>query len=300
MSLWVLPYTRVIKGDAVCLSEEPGRHDQARHFSRQNGRRSHAGRAVGNQRGNCARQKQAEDSCGVDEARACPCLHRRSAPCLTVFADAGLHRQARACRHSGLSVLLARRRRRLARVGDDARKIADLATASLAISSIDANDTMETILRRADATFAAVPGLDPKSLPSHFRSANGFVVDLLTPQLRRTDPNPLPLEKLKAGAAPLQHLRWLIDSPIPAAALFGSGVPVMVPTPARFAVHKLIVAQKRTHDRGKRGKDLLQAEALIEALRTIDPWGLADAYDGCLRGRKKRLEKSGRPVVART
>ncbi|MEP9385748.1 GSU2403 family nucleotidyltransferase fold protein [Mesorhizobium sp. KR9-304] len=203
---------------------------------------------------------------------------------LDACADAGLHRHAvlvgtaaYQCYSAIIGVTLPG--------SSMMTKDADLATASLAISGIEASDTMEIILRRADPTFAAVPGLDPQSLPSHFRSDNGFVVDLLTPQLRRTDPNPLPLKNLQAGATPLQHLRWLIDTPIPAVALFGSGVPVAVPAPARFAIHKLIVAQKRTHDRPKRGKDLRQAHALIEALQTADPWALVDAYESaCAEG----------------
>ncbi|MBB2970024.1 GSU2403 family nucleotidyltransferase fold protein [Mesorhizobium sp. RMAD-H1] len=162
---------------------------------------------------------------------------------------------------------------------------ADLATASLALSGEDITETMETILQRADSTFKPIPGLNPKALPSSFRAANGFVVDLLTPQLRRDDTNPMPLQNLQAGAVPLQHLRWLIADPIPACALYGSGIALYVPAPARFAIHKLIIAQKRTGDRSKRTKDLLQAKALIEALQASDPWALADAYeDACAQG----------------
>ena len=153
------------------------------------------------------------------------------------------------------------------------------------VSADSEGETIEEILKRADATFAPIPGLDAKALPCSFRSAAGFVVDLVTPQLHRDDPNPLPLPGLAAGATPLQHLRWLIENPIPAAALYGSGVPIHVPTPPRFAIHKLILAQKRTHDRPKRGKDLAQAKALIDVLLESDRWALADAYhDACEQG----------------
>jgi len=162
---------------------------------------------------------------------------------------------------------------------------ADLATASLALSGDDASETMQTILQRADPTFRPIPSLSPKAAPSSFRAASGFVVDLLTPQLRRDDTNPMPLQNLQAGAVPLQHLRWLITNPIPACALYGPGISLQIPMPARFAIHKLIVAQKRTSDRSKRSKDLLQAKALIEALQASDPWALADAYeDACAQG----------------
>ena len=162
---------------------------------------------------------------------------------------------------------------------------ADLATASLALTSDAEGEPFEDVLRRADATFRAIPALTRNAPPSSFRSDIGFVVDLLTPQLRKDDPNPMPLAKLKAGAVPLQYLRWLMESPIAAAALHGSGIAVTVPSPARFAIHKLIVAQKRGTDRGKRQKDLLQAKALIEALKLTDRWALTDAYEeACAQG----------------
>lgn len=158
---------------------------------------------------------------------------------------------------------------------------ADLATASLAISADEDGDTMHTILKRADPTFSALPGLTPQTPPSHFRNASGFVVDMLTPQRTRGDPNPVPLKALGAGAAPLQHLRWLIDNPVPAVALHGPGIPIRVPAPARYAAHKLIVAQKRGAggDAAKRTKDLVQAKALIEVLLHSDPWSIRDAIE---------------------
>jgi hypothetical protein len=137
---------------------------------------------------------------------------------------------------------------------------ADLATASLALAADGGDETLETILRRADKSFTAVLGLDPRRLPSRFRSEKGFLVDLLTPQRRRSDTNPMPLKQLSAGAVPLQHLGWLIETPIQAVALHGAGVPVRVPAPARYAVHKLILAQKRS--------DIVN-----------DPWSLADAIE---------------------
>jgi hypothetical protein len=106
-----------------------------------------------------------------------------------------------------------------------------------------------TILRRADPTFAGRLGLNPKDLPSSFRANSGFTVDLLTPVLRRDDRNPMPLTNLRAGAVPLQHLKWLIENPVPVTVLHGSGIPAFVPQPARYAIHRLIIAQKRTANR---------------------------------------------------
>lgn len=169
----------------------------------------------------------------------------------------------------------------------------DLATVNVAISA-DPPESIETILRRADPTFTAVMQLDPRQPAARFRNDRGYLVDLLS-QTRRRDEKPVPLPKLEAGAEPLQHLRWLIENPVPTAALWGAGVAVRVPQPARFAVHKLMVAQRRGHDRIKRQKDLDQADALMSALYAHDPFALEDALeDARAQGRNwsKEIDRS--------
>jgi len=162
----------------------------------------------------------------------------------------------------------------------------DLATASLALSA-DPPARLEDILKRADPTFTSVMQLDPRQPPSHFRNAQGYLVDLVTPMLRRDDRNLMPLAALQAGAAPFQHLAWLIEQPADTVALWGAGIPINVPQPARFAVHKLILAQRRDGaNRLKRSKDLAQAKALIEVLLQHDRFALTDALaDARGRGR---------------
>lgn len=163
----------------------------------------------------------------------------------------------------------------------------DLATANLALSA-EPPEPLEAILRRGDPTFQSVMQLDPRKPPSRFSTADGFLVDLIAPTRRKADTNPLPMKELNAGAAPLQHIDWLISEPVPTIALWGAGVAVNVPQPARFAVHKLILAQKRDAGmRLKRQKDLAQADALIEALLATDPYALEDAIDDArMRGRR--------------
>lgn len=152
----------------------------------------------------------------------------------------------------------------------------DLVTADLAIAS-ENGEAMETILQRADPSLAAVPELDLREFSSRFKGKDSMV-ELLTPILRRTDATPMPLKQLGAGAAPLQYLRWLVDQPVEAVALWGSGVQAIIPAPARYAVHKLILAQKRLRtSREKRFKDLSQAESLIRVLQVADPFALEDA-----------------------
>ena len=171
----------------------------------------------------------------------------------------------------------------------------DLATARLALTA-DPPERMEEILRRADPTFEAILQLDPRQPPSRFRSAEGYLVDLLTPVRRKTDANPMHLKAL--GAGPLQHLDWLISEPVPTVALWGAGTAVSVPQPAKFAVHKLILAQRRDPaNRHKRSKDLDQAKALIDALQVHDPYALADALaDARARGRSGWAEPIARSL----
>lgn len=151
----------------------------------------------------------------------------------------------------------------------------DLATASVALSA-EPPESLANILRRADPTFEPVMPLDPKKPPARFRNAEGYLVDLITPTRRRDQPSPTPVPNLEAGAMPLQHIAWLIADPIPTVALWGAGVPISIPQPARFAIHKLILAQKRTSDRIKRTKDLAQGKALVEALLRHDRFALED------------------------
>jgi hypothetical protein len=161
---------------------------------------------------------------------------------------------------------------------------ADFATAELAIAANGGPHSLLEILQRADLSFRPIPGLKKLAPPSSFRAANGLRVDLLTPVMRRSDMNPMPLRNLSAGAVPLQYLGWLIRDPIPAVAIAGSGIFIRLPQPARYAVHKLIVARKRSvSDRHKRQKDLLQARFLIEALRASDHEPLDDALRSARR-----------------
>jgi hypothetical protein len=190
----------------------------------------------------------------------------------------------------------------------------DIATASLTIAapaeepSIEDNEgrekatqSLEEILRRADPSFMALPGLTPNAPASRFRARSGFLVEVLVPQRSRADADPMPIPGLRAGGSPFQHLAWLIDGPSQAAALYGSGVFVRVPQPARYAVHKLILAQKRrSSDAVKRRKDLAQARALIEAMKGNDPHAIEDAMEDAKnqgeRGWRKPIDRSLREI----
>lgn len=173
----------------------------------------------------------------------------------------------------------------------------DLATADLALSA-EPPEALHKILRRADPTYEPVMQLDGRKPASRFRNGGGFLVDLITPTRRKSDTNPLPLRHLDAGAAPLQHIDWLISNPVPTVALWGAGVPIAIPQPARYAVHKLILAQRRDAANSiKRQKDLAQARALIKALQASDTFALEDVLEEARsKGKKGWAEPIGRSL----
>lgn len=78
----------------------------------------------------------------------------------------------------------------------------------------------------------------------------------------------------------------------------GGGILVNVPAPARFALHKLIVARSRTAtQQTKSGKDLDQAAQIIELLAEDRPGDLAAAWE-VIRGRRSLLKAAEAGVDA--
>jgi hypothetical protein len=133
------------------------------------------------------------------------------------------------------------------------------------------------VLRAADPTFAPVLKLDP-SKSAAYRTPDGYAVDVITTSRHAGDEETSRLDALNTDATPLRFMDFLLRETVEAAVLHGDGVLVRVPTPARYAVHKLIISRKRSQANPKRRKDLEQAQALIHALSHDDPFALRDAY----------------------
>jgi hypothetical protein len=124
------------------------------------------------------------------------------------------------------------------------------------------------------------PTNDPKGRTGRWRRKGGGVaLDLLAPSFT-PDEGMVRIEALGVWAQSLHFLNYLIADPIPAVALYRSGILVRIPRPERYAIHKLIVAQRRQADNvAKRRKDLSQAAALIEVLAEDRPAELRQAYE---------------------
>lgn len=128
--------------------------------------------------------------------------------------------------------------------------------------------------------FEEVPELDRKSVWRWKQSASETMVEFLTPSFEE-DEGIRPLKSLNVHARALHHLNFLIAEPIQAVALYRDGVLVRIPRPERFAVHKLIVADRRQAgpDALKSRKDRAQAAFLIRVLAEDRPYELKEAWD---------------------
>ena len=131
-----------------------------------------------------------------------------------------------------------------------------------------------------DLKLSPAPGLDRRNRPTRWAMpGGGTMVDFLAPKMRGTD-DVLMLQPLGVYAQTLSFLNFLIAEPIPAVALYRSGILVQIPQPERYAIHKLIVAQRRSTGSGaKAKKDLAQAELLIRILAEDRPHALEEAFE---------------------
>lgn len=121
------------------------------------------------------------------------------------------------------------------------------------------------ILKAVDKTFRAVPTTHGNAVTS-YAAKGGFVVDFLTPNQGRDTDKPRRLPALGTDAQPLRFLDFLLHNPEPAVLLYGSGVYINVPSPHRYAVHKLMISRRRQEGAAKRDKDIHQAEVLLTLL----------------------------------
>ncbi|WP_411033041.1 GSU2403 family nucleotidyltransferase fold protein [Shinella sp. BYT-45] len=163
------------------------------------------------------------------------------------------------------------------------------------------------VIRSVDKSFREIPHRNGSTQATQFRAKSGFMVEFLTPN-RGSDENeeqPARMPALGGAAAtPLRFLDFLIHQPVRSVLLHKAGVPVLVPAPERFTVHKLIVASRRLIDGSsleKSEKDKRQASALVEALlhlrRHVE---LTIAYSDAWQRGKAWREALGRSLASLT
>ncbi|MFO1038897.1 MAG: GSU2403 family nucleotidyltransferase fold protein [Geminicoccaceae bacterium] len=177
---------------------------------------------------------------------------------------------------------------------------------AIAVGVEDAAEPLLDTLQEVDPTFTPVPSLKSPMLSSTLRNARGYRVELLTPHQGSDERGDdlLPLPSIPGlGAQPLRFLDYLLYGEVPTVVLHGPGIAVNVPAPERYAVHKLIVASRRSGaGRLKAAKDAAQAGSLIQALvATRQADMLRDAWDDAMaRGPhwRKALQQGVRRLEA--
>lgn len=127
--------------------------------------------------------------------------------------------------------------------------------------------------------FDPLPDLDRGRTWRWAQGGSGQLVEFLTPAFGEETIRDLPA--LGVSAQALNYLNFLIAEPIHAAAIYRSGVLVQVPRPERYAIHKLIIADRRRDGVGslKASKDREQAAFLVEAMAEDRPDDLRRAYE---------------------
>ena len=186
------------------------------------------------------------------------------------------------------------------RIGADRSATAmDVDIASFERLSLAIDDRADPALPEvlSEFSFDPVPGSDRPNDVWQWRHTNQqTLVEFLTPSFEDEEGiRKLPALGVKARA--LHHLNYLIAEPLRAAILYRRGALVQIPQPARFAIHKLIVADRRRHgpDTRKAFKDRAQAAFLVRILAEDQPDALAEACeDARSRGPawRKRLAAS--------
>ena len=163
--------------------------------------------------------------------------------------------------------------------------IAQFKNASVAVEE-KAPAILDT-LRRVDPSFRAVPHMHDQRSVTAYIAEGGLRVDFLTPNEGPDTDAPAPLPALGTDAQQLRFLDFLIREPEPAVLLHGEGIYVLVPSPQRYALHKLIVARRRGAGAAKTGKDVRQAEALLDLLARKRPHELRTVWHEAF-GRSKK------------
>jgi hypothetical protein len=179
---------------------------------------------------------------------------------------------------------------------DDLAQTNDIDIASFERLSLALGDAVSEPLTNVlgDFRFEPAPSLEPNKTWRWRQTRNDLLVEFLTASFDETE-NLKPLPTLGVHAQSLHFLNYVLAEPIQAAIPYRNGVLVQIPRPERFAIHKLIVADRRREGPNslKAEKDRRQARFLIGALIIDRPDDLREAVqDAQARGPqwRKRLE----------
>lgn len=153
------------------------------------------------------------------------------------------------------------------------------------------------LLQNTGLRFAPVMGLERPPGPSTSFKVIGkdLKVDLLVPSRARAKPyQTVPVAELGSHATSLPFLDYLVATPWELLVIGRDHlIPVMGPSPGRYALHKLVVADLRYGtDNPEVEKDLVQAGILAAILTTDGPDELIEAADALTPAMRKHARAS--------
>ncbi|MGH6943976.1 MAG: nucleotidyltransferase family protein [Geminicoccaceae bacterium] len=172
------------------------------------------------------------------------------------------------------------------RLADTNIRTSDLDLAQFRSISLAVEDKVdvpfEAALRSVDSRFRPIPAMsDGRHATRFVLGHDDYRVEILTPNRGPDDDRPVDLPALQAEGQPLRFLDFLIYQEIKAAVLWGPGILINVPSPERYALHKLLVSRRRiqsAESQTKARKDVRQAAELIRVLAQRRPYELHDAW----------------------
>ena len=148
--------------------------------------------------------------------------------------------------------------------------------------------------------FLPIAGLSGKTGGAYLiPSEKEFRLDFLT-TIGRAGDAPYEHPDLHVTLQPLRFMEYSLENVQQTALLSGNSATIVnVPHPARYALHKLIIAGEREGAfQSKSNKDLMQAGLLLAALKDIRPWEVEEAWADLLSRGKGWSSRAQRGLVA--
>ena len=168
----------------------------------------------------------------------------------------------------------------------------DLARAQPLAVALPDGVGFQQLLGESGLPFVPVPGMPSHRASASFKlpGAETLAVDLLVPGARIGAI--VPVKELGTHAQAVPLLDFLIGEPLDGVILSPNQViPVKLPSPERFILHKLYSSQSRIADRGKGAKDLEQAAVLTAVLEEDSPGRLLETF--------RRMPSAGKTAARR-